>query len=147
MNPANVPLRHADVFKGYIYPHLGKERTEWDNYSVNPEFTKLVLRNEEPHTSFEACRSACEGNAMCLQFSYHTSRCLVSSEVRLGRMATLQCLEYSAAASKCEKMEERMVDMEERSMDVVRSGWMVDRLAKYIDAMDQTCNSHMGWII
>lgn len=33
-------LRHADVFKGYIRPYLGKERKDWDNYSVNPGFGK-----------------------------------------------------------------------------------------------------------
>ena len=97
MHRGDVPLRHANVFKGYIYPSLGKERTEWDNYSVNPEFSKRILRDES-HTSFEACRSACESNALCLQFSYRASVCLVSSEVRLGRRATSQCSEYSSAA-------------------------------------------------
>ncbi|KAF2623566.1 glycosyltransferase family 31 protein [Macroventuria anomochaeta] len=147
MHPRDVPLRHANVFKGYIHPYLSKERTEWDNYSVNPEFSKHALKDGEAHTSFEACRSACESNAMCLQFSYRTSMCLVSSEVRLGRRATLQCSEYSTAASKCDKTEERGLGMGEGSLDAVRSGWMVDRLAKYVSAMDQTCNDHMGWII
>ncbi|KAF2709072.1 glycosyltransferase family 31 protein [Pleomassaria siparia CBS 279.74] len=147
-HPRDVPLRHANVFKEYIQPYLGKERAEWDSYSVNPEFSKHTLKDGEAHTSFEACRSACESNAMCLQFSYSTSTCLVSSEVRLGRRATLQCLEYSAAASKCDKTEEKATDTGEGSLGAVRSGWMVDRLAKYVRAMDQTCNDHnIGWIL
>jgi hypothetical protein len=146
-HPEDVPLRHADVFKGYIHPYLAKEKKEWDNYSVNPEFSRQVLEDGEAHSSFEACRSACERNATCLQFSYHTSMCLVSNEVRLGRRATLQCLEYSTAASKCNEMEEKVMDMEEESLDAVRSGWVMDRLAKYASAMDQTCNDHMEWIV
>ncbi|KAF1847160.1 glycosyltransferase family 31 protein [Cucurbitaria berberidis CBS 394.84] len=146
-HPIDAPLRHADVFKGYIHPYLSKERAEWDNYSVNPEFSKTALKNGEAHTSFEACRSACESNPMCLQFSYRTSMCLVSSEVRLGRMATLQCSEYSTAASKCDKKEEMAVGMDEEGQGAVRSGWMVDRVAKYVSAMDQTCNPRMDWIV
>lgn len=146
-HPINVPLRHVDIFKAYILPYLGKERKEWDNYSVNPEFSKRVLKDKDAHTSFGACKSACESNAMCLQFSYRTSSCSVSSEIRLGRRAILQCLEYSPAASKCEKMDERNSSPGEESLDAVSSGWIVERLAKYVSAMDQTCNDRMGWII
>ncbi|CAO2648861.1 Nn.00g098100.m01.CDS01 [Neocucurbitaria sp. VM-36] len=143
----DVPLRHANVFKGYIYPYLVKERKEWDNYSVNPEFSRNALKDVEAHTSFEACRLACEKNVMCLQFSYRNSMCLVSSEVRLGRRATLQCLEYSTAASKCDKTEGRATEMGEKRRGAVRSGWMVDRVAEYVSTMDQNCNERMGWII
>lgn len=145
-HPSDVPLRHANVFKGYIHPYLSKERKEWDNYSVNPEFSEIAFRNGEAHHSFEACRSACESNDTCMQFSYRASRCSVSSEVRLGRRATFQCLEYSTAASKCDKMNEKMKDTEDGSLDAVSSGWMMERLAKYMSAMDQTCNDGMGWI-
>jgi hypothetical protein len=62
MRPKDAPLRHADVFKEYIYPKLGKENLEWGNYSVDPELSKNVLKSEEAHSSVEACRSACESN-------------------------------------------------------------------------------------
>ncbi|KAH8704401.1 hypothetical protein GQ44DRAFT_743687 [Phaeosphaeriaceae sp. PMI808] len=68
MHQQNVPLRHADVFKGHILPYLGRKKMDWDNYS--------------------ACRLACEGNTTCLQFSHCTSSCSVSSELRLGRAVT-----------------------------------------------------------
>ena len=147
VHPKHAPLRHADVFKGYIHPYLEKKRTEWDNYSVNSEFSRHVLEDREAHTSFEACRSACERIAMCLQFSYRTPMCLVSNEVRLGRRATLQCSEYSTAASKCDKMGEGAIDTGEANPGAVRSGWIMDRLVKYVSAMDQTCNNRMGWIV
>jgi hypothetical protein len=38
------------------------------------------------------------------------------------------------------------VDTGKGSVDSVRSGWMMDRLAEYVSAMDQTCNDRMGWI-
>ncbi|KAI4947052.1 hypothetical protein J4E86_008675 [Alternaria arbusti] len=140
--PRSAPLRHADVFKGYIYPSLSKERSEWDSYSVDKAFSNDVLKGEEVHSSFEACKSACERNTRCLQFSYRPSRCLVSSEVRLGRASTLQCLEYSTAASRCEKMEEPAAI----TGGAVRSGWIVDRLEEYMRTMDQTCDNRIGWI-
>lgn len=69
-HPKDVLLRHADVFKGYVQPHLSREKKGWDSYSVNPEFSNKVLEGREAHSSFEACRSACESHAKCLQFSY-----------------------------------------------------------------------------
>ena len=146
-HPGGVVLRHADVFKGYIQPYLGQERKEWDNYSVNRDFTNSVLEGRGAQDSFEACRSACESNAACLQYSHRSSRCLVSSEVRLGRRAISQCLEYSAPASKCDKTDEGMVEMGEGSSGVVSSGWMLERMAKYVSALDQTCNDGKGWIV
>ena len=136
-------MKHGDVFKEFIRSCLGKERKEWDNYSVNPEYSKEVLNGTEAHTSFELCREACESKAECLQFSYISSKCSVSNEVRLGRKATLQCLEYSTAASKCARVNRSPKDMGGGAA-VVSSGWMVERLAKYISTMDKTCNDRMG---
>jgi len=140
--PRSAPLKHADVFKGYIYPSLSKERSAWDSYSVDKAFSNDVLKGEEVYSSFEACKSACERNTRCLQFSYRTSKCLVSSEVRLGRASTLQCSEYSTAASRCEKMEEPAA----MTGGAVRSGWIVDRLEVYMRTMDLTCDDRIGWI-
>ncbi len=145
--PRDVPLRHADVFRGYIYPYLGREINEWDNYSVNPEFSKSMLTREQAHASLEACKFACESSTTCLQFSYRPSRCSTSSEIRLGRKATSQCLAYSTAASKCERMNEMTMEVSEADPGAVSSGWMMDRVADYMIAMDQTCNDHTGWII
>lgn len=138
--PRSAPLRHADVFKGHIYPSLSRERSEWHSYSINTAFSNKVLKGEEMHSSFEACKSACERNTRCLQFSHRTSKCLVSSEVRLGRAFILQCSGYSTAASRCEKMEEPAA----MTGGAVRSGWIVDRLEKYMSTMDQTCDNRIG---
>ena len=99
--------------------------------------------NEEAHTSFESCRSACESNTMCLQFLYSNSNCLISSEVRLGRKATLQCLGYSIAASNATRLRKGLENLGKTSLGVVRFGWMVDRLARYVSVMDQTCSDRM----
>jgi hypothetical protein len=143
----NVPLQHADVFKGYIHPKLVKERKKWDSYAVNPQFSADTLNNAEAYTSHKACRSACESNDACLQFSYRTSSCSVSSEIRLGRKATRQCLEYSAAASKCGRTSLDSLETGEPRLDAVVSGWMVDRVEKYFNAMDHTCNDGLAWIV
>lgn len=154
---SNIPVRHADVFKEYVLHSLRKKREEWDNYSVNPEYSVKALKDaakdiaslprsdQGAHGSFEACRSACESKADCLQYSYSAARCSISNEVRLGRRATSQCLEYSGAASKCIKTN----DLEQgfRNIGVVSSGWMVERLAKYVNVMDQSCDTTDGsWI-
>ena len=44
-------------------------------------------------------------------------------------------------------MEERAINTGEENLGAVRSGWMMDRLVKYVSAMDQTCNDRMGWIV
>ncbi|KAJ8113982.1 hypothetical protein OPT61_g4028 [Boeremia exigua] len=146
VHPAPVPVRHAEVFKGYVYPHLSMERTEWDNYSVDLGNGQVL--DNEAHTSVEACRAACEKSAACLQFSFTPSTCLISNEVRLGKRSKVQCIEYSAAASKCEKAGETPVGVQEGGVGaVVRSGWMVDRLESYVIAMDQTCSGDLRWIV
>ncbi|KAI1128182.1 hypothetical protein F5Y10DRAFT_277571 [Nemania abortiva] len=105
-------LRHKDVFYNYVLPRMAAERDEWDNHSDNEEATAA---------SFGACRSACESDPACMQFSVSGYTCKTSSALRLGRRA-------SAA-------------------EQVKSGWMVDRIDAFTKRMEATCTSNRDWVL
>ncbi|KAI0809700.1 hypothetical protein GGR55DRAFT_161356 [Xylaria sp. FL0064] len=105
-------LRHKDVFYNYVLPRLAAERDDWDNHSDKEESTA---------TSFRACRTACENDPTCMQFSVTGYTCQTSTALKLGRKA--------AAAEQ------------------VKSGWIVDRIDAFIERMELACDSTRDWVL
>ncbi|KAI1266403.1 hypothetical protein F5Y18DRAFT_383508 [Xylariaceae sp. FL1019] len=105
-------MRHKDVFWNYIYPRLSTEQSDWDNHSEDEQTSA---------SSHKACRSACEADSSCMQFSVSGYTCRTSSSLRLGRKT-------SAAAE-------------------VTSGWMMNRLDAYVARLDAQCDETRDWIL
>ncbi|RYP16926.1 hypothetical protein DL765_004850 [Monosporascus sp. GIB2] len=117
-NRGVATLRFRDIFESLIRPRLQPAREDWDNISTGAEYSDEALARfsysnaktsglsapeREAHLSFDRCRAACESSPPCIQFSYSPGKCSTSNELRLGRAADSQCLEYSNAAGRCIK--------------------------------------------
>ena len=129
-------LLHRDMFKEYILPKLVPRIENWDNLCMDP--------TPNVQDSREKCHRACETDGSCLQYSYAGGRCSKSSAVRYGNQANSQCLEYSVAASKCVRWQDEIY-----GGGGIQSGWMVERLARYVEDMDRECHGevHDAWVI
>ncbi|KAI1156136.1 glycosyltransferase family 31 protein [Nemania diffusa] len=155
-NPTGAPLRFRDIFNNLVRHRLRAERTAWDNMSIGNEYSdealaklsqndidNLSLVEQNAHASFEMCQATCEQQPRCIQFSFVPGKCSVSDELRLGHAADTQCLEYSNAAGKCVK--EATTTGEDD--DIVRSGWIMDRIPGYMYWLDEFCEKvHDVWI-
>ncbi|ORY11045.1 hypothetical protein BCR34DRAFT_664623 [Clohesyomyces aquaticus] len=154
------PIRYRDVFKGYVMPWFRKERTDWDNLSMEKEYSDEALRKlsedgrkaisreeRDASVSWKNCRAACESISSCLQYSYSPGKCSVSSEVRKGYEASSQCVEYSYAASKCIRTQAAAAEDQKKPM--VRSGWMMEIISEFVKEMDLSCQTNQGndWIV
>ncbi|KAI1356689.1 glycosyltransferase family 31 protein [Xylaria sp. FL0043] len=148
-NPNGAPLRFRDIFNNLIRHRLRAERSGWDNMSIGTEYSDEVLSKmsqndldnlslveQNAHTSFEMCQTACRQEPRCIQFSFIPGTCSVSNQLRLGRASDTQCLEYSNAAGKCVKE----VAATGVGDDIVRSGWIMDRLDGYSYWLDEFCD-------
>ncbi|KAI1435341.1 glycosyltransferase family 31 protein [Xylaria sp. CBS 124048] len=146
-----APLRFRDIFSNLIQHRLRAERTGWDNMSVGREYSDEALAKLSPndldnlsiieqyaHLTYEMCEAVCKQQPRCIQFSFAPGKCSVSEELRLGHPAKkTQCLEYSKAAGKCVK-EATSTGKED---DVVRSGWIMNRVAGYVYWLDSFCEA------
>ncbi|RYP64094.1 hypothetical protein DL771_008953 [Monosporascus sp. 5C6A] len=162
-NRGVATLRFRDIFKSLVRHRLQPEREDWDNISTGTKYSDEALAKlsdversglsaaeREAHLSFGRCRTACESRPPCIQFSYTTGKCSTSNELRLGRAADSQCLEYSNAAGKCVKSgpAEGEDDGTVKRTSSVRSGWVVSRVSDYVKSLDQSCDSPEGndWV-
>ncbi|KAI1488943.1 hypothetical protein F5X96DRAFT_643002 [Biscogniauxia mediterranea] len=160
---SGATLRFRDIFKGLIYPQLRPHRGDWDNISTGTKYSdealkalsdedraSLSLAEKEAHFSFEKCRVVCESIFTCIQFSYVRGECSISNELRLGRAADSQCLEYSDAAGRCIKSggKEGKDDTNLQDIGFVQSGWIMDRVSDYVQELDLSCDSPEGnsWV-
>jgi hypothetical protein len=115
----DILLRHRDIFIEHVRPKIGSSMAFWDNMSVDKEYNAHdhgMLANEferDAWKSFEHCRSLCESQKECIQFSFDTGSCSISNSFRLG---------YA-------KPNER-----------VRSGWMTDRVDDLFTQLDEKCS-------
>ncbi|KAI2635478.1 glycosyltransferase family 31 protein [Xylaria nigripes] len=155
-NPSGAPLRFRDIFNHLIRHRLRPERTGWDNMSIGREYSEEALAKLSPydldnlsvleqnaHVSFELCQATCQEQPRCIQFSFIPGKCSVSEELRLGRAADVQCLEYSKLAGKCVK--EAAITGKD---DIVRSGWIMDRIPGYLYWLDGFCETgHNIWVL
>ncbi|GAP83506.1 putative glycosyltransferase family 31 protein [Rosellinia necatrix] len=144
-----APPRFRDLFHGLVRPRLRAERAGWDNVSVGREYSdealarlsqadvdNLSLVEQNAHASFDMCEATCRQQPRCIQFSFLPGKCSVSDELRLGRTSDAQCLEYSNAAGKCVKEAASTGEAD----DIVRSGWIMDRVPGYVDWLDESCD-------
>ncbi|KAI0830457.1 glycosyltransferase family 31 protein [Hypoxylon sp. FL0890] len=106
-------IRHRDMFRSYILPRLSSERVDWDNLSDV---------DESDITSFDDCRSACENQPDCRQFSFTAQSCKTSTALKLGHQVPSD------------------------SADRVKSGWMMERVKDYVESMDASCGDE-SWIL
>ncbi|KAI1082459.1 glycosyltransferase family 31 protein [Whalleya microplaca] len=157
-NRGKATLRFRDVFKSLIGPRLRSERSKWDNMSRGTDYngealaklsgeerSTLTLTEREAHVSFDHCRAVCESKPTCIQFSHAPGKCSISDELRLGHATDEQCLEYSNAAGGCIKSGVAKEEDPANSEDnLVRSGWMMDRVSDYVADLDQSCDRPEG---
>lgn len=80
-------------------------KADWDNLSGE-------VRDES--SSLEECRSLCEADSECMQFTMKDETCSTSKTIKLGQKSDA-------------------VPM------TVNSGWMMDRVSKYMTEMDASC--------
>ncbi|ETS78013.1 hypothetical protein PFICI_10075 [Pestalotiopsis fici W106-1] len=111
-------LRHSDVFRHLVMPKLRSHLDDWDNLSSDKESSDTL----------QGCRSACEKQPNCFQFSFrnHTQTCKTSSVVKLGR-----------------QQKQRDGDAIEEH---ITSGWIIDRVEAFAAEMDTYCHGN-GWVI
>ncbi|KAI0022526.1 glycosyltransferase family 31 protein [Xylariomycetidae sp. FL0641] len=158
------PMRYRDIFRGLVRGQLRADAWGWDNLAsgiaeyradtpMGPDAT--AVERQAPK-SRDKCHAACLARPSCLMFSFVPGSCMVSDELRLGHTATEQCREYSGPAGKCVRWS-RDVDAvatgwdkgKAKGKDSVRSGWMLDRVQKFLGQLDARCTSPEGndWVL
>lgn len=133
--------RFRDVFRSLVLPKLKPGIDDWDNLSTGMDFREMVLG------SSQHCRAACESIPTCLQFSYNKGACFISSQLKLGHPVESGCLEYSNAEGKC--ITRRGEDDTTSQGAGVSSGWIMSRVAAYVNDLDRSCEDKDGsdWIV
>ncbi|KAH7089466.1 hypothetical protein FB567DRAFT_301726 [Paraphoma chrysanthemicola] len=127
-------LLHRNVFKEHIAPNLATKVDGWDNFSMDTE--------PGVFESLKSCQAACTARDDCLQYSFVAGTCSTSKEIRYGNEAVTRCAEYSVAASKCVRWDKQT------DSAVVQSGWMIERLGRYIEQMDRSCQGEEPmWVV
>ena len=132
------PLLWRDMAVSYWNFANLTTRDDWDNTgrSSFEARKQSEFYSHDPHESFEACRSACEAQPKCLQFTYHSRRCTIDRSLRYG--------EY-----KDPEVERLGMTMNEgtqgRSPDDLRffAGWLPDKVKAWID--DHPCDT-VEWV-
>ncbi|KAJ5780417.1 hypothetical protein N7457_005577 [Penicillium paradoxum] len=74
-------LLHSDLFREYIYQEIATQptRLSWNN----------LASDEQPFAhSFDDCRTICEAQKTCVQFSFRADTCWTSSSPRLGKLVS-----------------------------------------------------------
>ncbi|KAI1329645.1 glycosyltransferase family 31 protein [Xylariaceae sp. FL0255] len=164
-NPAGSVLRFRDIFNSLIRHRLRDDRSGWDNMSTGTEYSKekvdamspnnrdqMSLLELNAHTSIDMCKTLCHGKPDCIQFSFAPGRCSISTQLRLGRPADSQCLEYSNSAGKCVKtvpVSKSGGKTSQGGESSLQSGWMMDRIDNYARELDNHCATPAGndWIL
>ncbi|KAK8130790.1 hypothetical protein PG999_003170 [Apiospora kogelbergensis] len=153
--------RFRDMFKAVVLPQLRPRRDSWDNMAAGTQYSTelladlsdadrnaLSLAERQALISFEHCRRACESKPDCIQFSFSQGRCTTSKELRLGHTADSPCLEYSNAASKCLRPAAYRENSLGSSPDFIQAGWMMDRIANYVERLDNSCGHiEKEWLV
>ena len=109
--------RYIDFFKVQVLPLLSPKKDHWDNLAdEDPDPSKYP----EVHGSFDGCRTACEREYNCKQFSYQSGYCQISSGIKLG----------SATASDSAV---RVREADGKSPGAAtQSGWMIERIMDFL---------------
>jgi hypothetical protein len=114
----NIVLRHRDIFMEFVRPKISSSVTAWDNISGGEfynAYDQVTSENEFERNawkSFEHCRVLCDDRKDCIQFSFDTGSCAISTKFTLG---------YA------------------RSNERIRSGWMLERVDDLFRGLDDAC--------
>lgn len=101
-------IRHRDIFAAYILPQTAEPRSDWDNHAHE---------DRGKAASADACRSTCERETSCLQYTYdRDGNCLIAEQPSLGEVTT-----------------------------GMLSGWMQERMQKFYDSA-ASCEGE-EWIV
>ncbi|EMR70856.1 hypothetical protein UCREL1_2106 [Eutypa lata UCREL1] len=73
---SSAMIRHKDVFRYHVLPHIRSQYDDWDNLSSTEQSTD---------SSFEECRQTCESQSDCIQFSLSGRTCRTGTIIKLGR--------------------------------------------------------------
>ncbi|KAI4706525.1 hypothetical protein J4E89_008592 [Alternaria sp. Ai002NY15] len=113
-----ILLRHRDIFMELVRPKIGPSVTAWDNMSADKEYNAhdhSAVANELERNawkSFEHCRTLCEEQDDCMQFSFNEGSCAISNSFKLG---------YAKPGAR------------------IRSGWMLDRVDDLFRSLEEQC--------
>ncbi|KAK7523802.1 hypothetical protein IWZ03DRAFT_11211 [Phyllosticta citriasiana] len=120
---AGKPLKlHRDIFNNFVKPFLVPEVDAWDNRSEE----KVARENtmDVPIESFVECRLACEKSETCLQLAWSMDGgCRHEKRLKFGRPQD---------------------GSQARGTSRVTSGWMMDRVKKYIEDLGN-CEAELEW--
>lgn len=112
-NPG-AQLQYRHILREYIVPKLSDDDVSgWDNLSSDTQ----PLGDAIPTDSAADCRRQCQANPDCLQYSHLHGDCHIATRVRHGRKLP-----------------------QEAGHEAMRSGWMRDRILRFADAIDMTCD-------
>jgi hypothetical protein len=101
-----------------VRPKIGPSISAWDNLSADREYnghdhgTVENAFERNAWKSFEHCRTLCDDQKDCIQFSFNAGICSISTKFTLG---------YA-------KPNER-----------IRSGWMMDRVDDLFRSLEDRC--------
>lgn len=120
---ANKPLKlHRDVFDNFVRPFLVPEVDAWENQSADNVTRENMT--DAPIESFVECRLACEKSDSCIQLAWSMDRgCRHEKRLKFGRP---QDGSQAEGASR------------------VTSGWIMDRVNKYVDDLG-SCDAKTEW--
>ncbi|KNG47901.1 glycosyltransferase family 31 protein [Stemphylium lycopersici] len=113
-----ILLRHRDVFMELVRPKIDASVPAWDNMSADKEYNahdhSAVENDLERNAwkSFEHCRTLCEEQDNCIQFSFDAGSCGISTSFKLG---------YAKPHGR------------------IRSGWMLDRVDDLFRHLEDRC--------
>lgn len=115
------PPTGRDVFEYFVAPHLKEDyRDGWDNNFDAAEIVPLRADSNEwdkiATRDFEGCREACLEKRDCMQFTFWSGHCSLSTVMRLGRKR-----KGRKAGWNLPRMQKWMEDRANKSID-----WMLD---------------------
>ncbi|KAI1471116.1 glycosyltransferase family 31 protein [Daldinia caldariorum] len=105
--------RHGDVFRNYVLPNFSSKLSDWDNLSDVDQGSVA---------SFDECRSICEKQFDCIQFSLSDQSCKTSTALMLGHRISKDATPR------------------------VTSGWIMEKVKEYPEQMDDSCDNQ-SWIL
>ena len=99
------------------------KQTDADRAKMDEKGRRLAEKLKDAHTSFEACRSGCEARPECLQFKWSPGICRMGRVPRMGRPTE-----------------------EKDDVKNLKSGWLLDRVHKYVEKRGK-CKASDAWIL
>ncbi|KAK9460863.1 uncharacterized protein V1516DRAFT_624367 [Lipomyces oligophaga] len=83
-----TPILYRDIYHKFVMPYICRGRRDsWDNMSDGQEINiDNAGDGELAHTSYNQCRQKCVDIEDCMQFKFRQGSCVLSTNIRLGKM-------------------------------------------------------------